>query len=103
MSISLYAINHEQALLKEQTQPTSFIEARGIPREARGILREARVRYRETRRPREAKEGLREARGSSYDNFYSYTIGWLSGGFTPCRHLRPSSGREHTIVTYSVR
>ena len=20
----------------------------------------------------------------------------------PCRHLRPSSGREHTIVTYSV-
>ena len=22
----------------------------------------------------------------------------LSGGFTPCRHLRPSSGREHTIV-----
>ena len=27
----------------------------------------------------------------------------LSGGFTPCRHLRPSSGREHTIVTYSVR
>ena len=29
--------------------------------------------------------------------------GWLCGGFTPCRHLRPSSGREHTIVTYSVR
>ena len=23
---------------------------------------------------------------------------FLSGGFTPCRHLRPSSGREHTIV-----
>ena len=22
----------------------------------------------------------------------------LSGGFTPCRHLRSSSGREHTIV-----
>ena len=22
----------------------------------------------------------------------------LSGGFTPCRHLRPSSGREHTIA-----
>ena len=22
-------------------------------------------------------------------------VGWLSGGFTPCRHLRPSSGREH--------
>ena len=22
----------------------------------------------------------------------------LSGGFTPSRHLRPSSGREHTIV-----
>ena len=22
----------------------------------------------------------------------------LSGSFTPCRHLRPSSGREHTIV-----
>ena len=21
-----------------------------------------------------------------------------SGGFTPCRHLRPSSGREHTVV-----
>ena len=20
--------------------------------------------------------------------------GWLSGGFTPCRHLRPSSGRN---------
>ena len=30
-------------------------------------------------------------------------VGWLSGGFTPCRHLRPSSGWEHTIVTYSVR
>ena len=31
--------------------------------------------------------------------------GWvgLSGGFTPCRQLRPSSGREHTTVTYSVR
>ena len=48
-----------------------------------------------------------------YYYFISYTkdirynilqnIGWLSGGFTPCRHLRPSSGREHTIVTYSVR
>ena len=35
-------------------------------------------------------------------NLYSL-VGWLSGGFTPCRHLRPSSGREHTIVTYSVR
>ena len=22
----------------------------------------------------------------------------LSGGFTPCRHLRPSSGRDQTIV-----
>ena len=22
----------------------------------------------------------------------------LSGGVTPCRHLRPSSGREHTII-----
>ena len=22
----------------------------------------------------------------------------LSGDFTPCRHLRPSSGREHTVV-----
>ena len=22
----------------------------------------------------------------------------LSRGFTPCQHLRPSSGREHTIV-----
>ena len=22
----------------------------------------------------------------------------MSGGFTPCRHLKPSSGREHTIV-----
>ena len=22
----------------------------------------------------------------------------LSAGFTPCRHLRPSSGREHTFV-----
>ena len=22
----------------------------------------------------------------------------LRGGFTPCRHLRPSSGREHTVV-----
>ena len=32
-----------------------------------------------------------------------WLVGWLSGGFTPCRHLRPSSGREHTIVTYSVR
>ena len=27
----------------------------------------------------------------------------LSGGFTPCRHLRPPSGREHTVITYSVR
>ena len=28
----------------------------------------------------------------------------LSGGFTPCRHLRPSSGREQTIVylTHSI-
>ena len=33
----------------------------------------------------------------------NWLVGWLSGGFTPCRHLRPSSGREHTIVTYSVR
>ena len=24
--------------------------------------------------------------------------GGVSGGFRPCRHLRPSSGREHTIV-----
>ena len=32
-----------------------------------------------------------------------WLVGWLSGGFTPCWHLRPSSGREHTIVTYSVR
>ena len=22
----------------------------------------------------------------------------LSGGFTPCRHLRPSSGQEHTVI-----
>ena len=22
----------------------------------------------------------------------------LSGGFTPCRHLRPSSGPEHTTI-----
>ena len=36
-------------------------------------------------------------------NHYFGLVGWLSGGFTPCRHLRPSSGREHTIVTYSVR
>ena len=34
---------------------------------------------------------------------FAMIVGWLSGGFTPCRHLRPSSGREHTIVTYSVR
>ena len=26
-----------------------------------------------------------------------WLVGWLSGSFTPCRHLRPSSGREHTI------
>ena len=26
----------------------------------------------------------------------------LSGCFTPCRHLRPSSGREHSHITYSV-
>ena len=32
-----------------------------------------------------------------------WVVDWLSGGFTPCRHLRPSSGREHTMVTYSVR
>ena len=27
----------------------------------------------------------------------------LSGGWTPSQHLRPSSGREHTVITYSVR
>ena len=27
----------------------------------------------------------------------------LSGGFMPCRHLRPSSGREYSRITYSVR
>ena len=27
----------------------------------------------------------------------------LAGGFTPCRNLRPSSGREHRVVAYSVR
>ena len=30
----------------------------------------------------------------------------LSGGFMPCRYLRPSSGQEqflHTVITYSVR
>ena len=32
-------------------------------------------------------------RGQNHRNSLS-----LSGGFTPCRHLRPSSGREHTIV-----
>ena len=37
------------------------------------------------------------------DNDDNVMVGWLSGGVTPCRHLRPSSGREHTIVTYSVR
>ena len=39
----------------------------------------------------------------SMGELYDEICGWLSGGFTPCRHLRPSSGREHTIVTYSVR
>ena len=43
--------------------------------------------------------------GPQDTNFCSFllsrdaNVGWLSGGFTPCRHLRPSSGREHTIVT----
>ena len=27
----------------------------------------------------------------------------LNGGFAPCRHLRPSSGREHSHITYSAR
>ena len=27
----------------------------------------------------------------------------LSGSFTPCWHLRPSSGREYDCITYSVR
>ena len=27
----------------------------------------------------------------------------LPTGFTPCLHLRPSSGRGHTVITYSVR
>ena len=27
----------------------------------------------------------------------------LSGGFTLCRQIRPSSGRAHTFITYSVR
>ena len=40
---------------------------------------------------------------SDYDGTVLAYQDWLSGGFTPCRHLRPSSGREHTIVTYSVR
>ena len=30
-------------------------------------------------------------------------VDWLSGGFTPCRYPRPSSGREHTVISYSVR
>ena len=28
----------------------------------------------------------------------SFRVKCLSGTFTPCRHLRPSSGREHMIV-----
>ena len=41
-------------------------------------------------RAEKAKNSLKEA-GET---------GWvgLSGGFTPCRHPRPSSGREHTFV-----
>ena len=27
----------------------------------------------------------------------------MSGGFTPCQYLRPSSGREHTVIAYSDR
>ena len=38
-----------------------------------------------------------------HDNIHEIIGLSLSGGFMPCRHLRPSSGREHTIVTYSVR
>ena len=34
---------------------------------------------------------------------FSFVCFSLSGGFTPSRHLRPSSGREHTIVYKSVR
>ena len=27
-----------------------------------------------------------------------WLVGWLSGGFTPCRHLRPSSAYEHFLT-----
>ena len=37
--------------------------------------------------------GLIYPAAGQIDFFFS-----LSRGFTPCRHLRPSSGREHTIV-----
>ena len=29
-----------------------------------------------------------------------WLINWLNVGVTPCRQLRPSSGREHTVITY---
>ena len=34
--------------------------------------------------------------GASYE-LHEFEV-WGGGGLTPCRHLRPSSGREHTIV-----
>ena len=27
---------------------------------------------------------------------------WVGGSFTPCRHLRPSFGREHTVYSHKV-
>ena len=27
---------------------------------------------------------------------------WALGGFAPCQHLRPSSGREHTVIPYVI-
>ena len=35
---------------------------------------------------------------SDFDESHFFLFCFLSGSFTPCRHIRPSSGREHTIV-----
>ena len=43
------------------------------------------------------------ARFTPYDILELNTVSLsLSGGFTPCRHLKPSSGREHTVGCRSL-
>ena len=47
-----------------------------------------------TQEEKKGKEGSKK--GENFLSFLSFLS--LSGGLTPCQHLRPSSGREHTIV-----